>query len=119
MCRKKQRLSGTGELREGEIVSKRKETETRDKLPPWHYVTRTLCRLKCFMQVEISIKWCSNFLFKSASWLNSQIIHRPHVKNEPNANTSFASELGRPANVRSVSTSERTKQKRKKKWTKI
>lgn len=113
MCRKKQRWSGTGELREGEIESERKETGTRDKLPPWHYVIRTLCRLKCFMQVEISIKWCSNFLFKPASWLNSQIIHRHHVKNDPNANTSFTSELGRPASVRSVSTSERKKKKKK------
>ena len=39
----------------------------RDKLPPWHCVIRILCRLKCFMQVEISIKCCCNFLFKPTS----------------------------------------------------
>ena len=46
----------------------------RDKLPPWHCVIRILCRLKCFTQVEISIKCCCNFLFKPTSWLNRQII---------------------------------------------
>lgn len=52
----------------------------RDKLAPWHCVISILCRLKCFMQVEISIKCCSNFLFKPTSWLNRQIIHRLNSK---------------------------------------
>lgn len=58
----------------------------RDKLPLWHYVIRTLCRLKYFMQVEISIKCCSNFLFKLMSWLNCQIIHRLHFECDLNTN---------------------------------
>lgn len=58
----------------------------RDELPLWHCVIRILCRLKCFMQVEISIKCCSNFLFKLTSWLNCQIIHRLHFDCDANAN---------------------------------
>lgn len=54
----------TSETRERN--SKRKK-RADDKLPLWHQVIRTLCRLKCFMQDEISIKWCSNFLFKLLS----------------------------------------------------
>lgn len=38
------------------------------------------------MQVEISIKCCSNFLFKLTSWLNCQIIHRLNFERDLNAN---------------------------------
>lgn len=77
---------GAGLRRERERGTANVRKRDRDKLPLWHCVIRILCRLKCFMQVEISIKCCSNFLFKLTSWLNCQIIHRLHFECDANAN---------------------------------